>query len=353
MAEVHITCLCSKFAGVFRLAESIPVKSWVCWQAHCRYNLGALCHSALTLEARPDHVDILKSYAVNEGLTRYFCDTCGSHMFEQDESWRVQSGVVDRIHSEQVFDALEDIAGHRFVHETLDGGLSMCLSGLDASKATNPVKSDVSATGKSQHFSSDPVQSSAQDDTALQASCACGGVEFSLTRPNANSRQCSSPWPDLIVPYYLKSAENPEDVKWWIVGEDKWLAGTCGCRSCRLFLGSPIQAWTFVSRTNILQADGLPLSYNFGSLQRFESSKGAMREFCKTCGATVFWHNEERPGVVDVSVGLLRAPEGVMAKSWLNWWTDRVSFSEEALDKRLIGNLESNLHLLRTAVIST
>jgi hypothetical protein len=55
-----------------------------------------------------------------------------------------------------------------------------------------------------------------------------------------------------------------------------------------------------------------------------------MREFCSRCGATVFWHDKFRPELIDVSVGLLRAAEGSRAGSWLEWWTGRVSFLEEA-----------------------
>lgn len=81
-------------------------------------------------------------------------------------------------------------------------------------------------------------------------------------------------------------------------------------------------------------------------MRRFESSPGVYREFCGTCGATVFWHCDERPGVVDVSVGLLRSVSGARADDWLEWATGRVSFAEDALDKGLIGLLEKGLQSL-------
>jgi hypothetical protein len=37
-----------------------------------------------------------------------------------------------------------------------------------------------------------------------------------------------------------------------------------------------------------------------------------------------------RPDLIDVSAGLFRAEEGARAEHWLEWWTERVSFSEEA-----------------------
>jgi hypothetical protein len=33
---------------------------------------------------------------------------------------------------------------------------------------------------------------------------------------------------------------------------------------------------------------------------------------------------------MDVSVGLLDADEGARAETWLDWWTGRVSFAEDA-----------------------
>lgn len=162
----------------------------------------------------------------------------------------------------------------------------------------------------------------------------------------------------------------------------KYLAGTCACRSCRLTSGFEIQSWAFIPRGNILflsseapaandavvsaatatanpatpqslpslqaetQAEAqtisqtvtretalIPLDFNHPppALQRYTSSPGVAREFCRTCGATVFWHDVFRPELVDVSTGLLRAESGgARATGWLAWWTGRVSFAEEA-----------------------
>lgn len=80
-----------------------------------------------------------------------------------------------------------------------------------------------------------------------------------------------------------------------------------------------------------------------GTLKRYESAKGIRREFCGTCGATCFWHSDERPGLIDVSVGLLEADTGARAEEWLAWCTERVSFAEHAQNKSLISNLGKGL----------
>lgn len=347
MADVDISCLCGKGKSRVRLTDNVPAHSFICHRSQCRHNMGSLCHSVLPITGRPQIVATLEVYIVDNSLSRYFCGTCGSHMIDKSEGWAVQSGCVERIHSEQVSSALEEIAGHEYVHETLDGGLSFCLAGEDPSgfdRRMQEIEPSFSAAG-AQNASIIPNTISMKDDRErLWASCICGGVQFFITKPNEQSVRCSSPWPDLIVPYHADSSDNPRDEKWWIRDDGKWLAGTCACRSCRLGLGAPIQAWAFVSRSNIFNPDASKLSYKTGSLRTFESSAGARREFCHECGATIFWHNEERPGVVDVSVGILRASEGSLARTWLNWWTERVSFAEHAFDKRLIQQFEAGLH---------
>ncbi|KAH8649939.1 hypothetical protein BX600DRAFT_473843 [Xylariales sp. PMI_506] len=211
----------------------------------------------------------------------------------------------------------------------------------------------------------------------LLASCHCGTVSFHITRPSRASRDLHSPFPDLMIPYNLSLpvSANADDVKWWLrqapgaasnTDEDptRYLAGTCACRSCRLISGFEIQTWAFVPCANIFfrvpstvtagpedvgegegEGEGeeaaeviavkeIPLSNDFsglppGILSSYESSPGTHREWCATCGATVFWRADWRAGLVDVSTGLLRAPEGARAERWLDWWVARVSFSEE------------------------
>lgn len=67
------------------------------------------------------------------------------------------------------------------------------------------------------------------------------------------------------------------------------------------------------------------------------------REFCGKCGANIFWHCEERPELIDVSVGVLDPNEGARVEGWLDWWTGRVSFEEGAVSRCLVGSLERGL----------
>ena len=351
--SVSVTCLCGEHRETLELNSKLPVPVASCSCSSCRYTTGVLYFSCLPLASRPELVDNLTKYDSSSKLTRYFCGQCGSPMFIEmhaDSSWSVCSGVVDVVegHQNDARLSLEHVAQHEFVDDTKDGGLAICLAQIDGHPVPlflqGPESAKVEGTTEELLAKLGRDNRTANDSNELQAGCHCEGVSFRVTRPNAASRTCSSPWPDLVVPYHSSSSENREDVKWWLSENDtKYRAGTCACRSCRLGSGSPIQAWAFVPKANILKLDGKPLDYDMGTLKQIQSSSGCYREFCSRCGATVFWHCLERPDLVDVSVGLLRAPEGARATSWLDWWTGRVSFKEDALDKPLIENLERGL----------
>lgn len=365
MASIIATCLCGKNAEKFQLDSHPPFKASTCSCNSCRHSSGVLFASCIPVNSRPAVIDNLRRYDSSNKVSRYFCVECGSHMFiyvVQDDSWSVCSGTVDHVVGLEQVSALslQHIMHHEFVGDTRDGGLAVCLSHFDDntaplySQAPNGTTFEGSVHTESSavepggppkaHLDAADIVGTATATNEISGRCHCGGVNFRITRPGAVSTQCSSPFSDLLVPYHLSSSANPQDKKWWLrANGSKYLAGTCACRSCRLGAGYPIQSWAFVPKANILQANGDPLRYDMGTLQQIESSKDCFREFCRVCGANVFWHCRERPDLVDVSVGLLRAHEGSRAESMLYWWTDRVSFKEDAFDQGLVSALESGL----------
>jgi hypothetical protein len=276
-----------------------------------------------------------------------------------DKTWLAYSGAIDKVKAAKAdpLFRLEHVVEHEFVGDTVDRGLAICLEKMDGLKvpmnARGPGSSklgdDAAKVLRNPAIASKHPDDKQPEDN-LKASCHCGGVQYEITRPNAESKKAWSPWPDLIVPAKSGHTDNSEDVKWFLRADDtKYLAGTCACRSCRLGSGSPIQTWAFIPKVNIVQLDGKPLDYTMGTLKQIENSKGNFRNFCSRCGANVFWHCLERPELIDVSVGLLRAPEGARASSWLEWWTERVSFKEDSLDQGLIGDLEKGLRNIKNS----
>jgi hypothetical protein len=354
--EVLARCLCGQVEAKLHLAPAeTHARPW-CHCGSCRYATGVLFLSDLPLLDKPSFVDRLRSYESSEQLTRYFCGTCGSHMLchvIKDDSWDLCTGTVDKI-LDGGATLSQYIGGHEFLDDTVDGGLSLCLTNANGSDLDLFLQGpDQRAIPRAEYLSqleqvsadrakTEPAQAGGQ----LQASCHCGGVKYCISRPVEASGQISSPWPDLIVSSETAHAENKGDVKWWLRSTDsgtKYLAGTCACRSCRLASGVPIQTWAFVPLINIENPDGSQFDFKTGTLKQYTSYEGVYREFCKVCGATAFWHCEARPHLIDVSVGLLRAQEGARATQWLEWWTDRVSFKEHAMDTPLVAIFEKGL----------
>lgn len=287
-------------------------------------------------------MDGLCKYQQSPHVSRFFCETCGAHVFARAEhsgQCLVASGVLVAEDTPPVRSIQ-----HWSVNHTRDGGLSTFLPGwpsVDARcrLAALPGASRDSWKGSQRKDSDSEVK--AQHE--LPARCHCGRVRFYITPPNASSSQVWSSWPDLLVPYHSGSSENQNNVKWWLRDENtKYLAGTCACTSCRLGSGFPIQTWAFIPKPNILSADSLPFKFDRSTMRQYNSSSGVYREFCSCCGATVFWHCDERPGLIDVSVGLLQA-HGARAEDWLEWATGRVSFAELAIQNDLVRLLEEGL----------
>ena len=194
---------------------------------------------------------------------------------------------------------------------------------------------------------------------------------------------------------------NKADVKWWLIPSSpppspperttnpsppaatsspsspsppqvKYLAGLCACTTCRLTSGFDIQSWCFIPKTNILTMDNddqpfdFTVSDNNNKLAHYTSSKHATRYFCPVCSATVFWHRSDhpssssdddddggsRPNLIDVSAGLLSSSsfsaanptgEGARVEDWLYWWSERVSFCEEAVNKQFVEAVRGGL----------
>jgi hypothetical protein len=137
-----------------------------------------------------------------------------------------------------------------------------------------------------------------EKSTELLAKCHCGGVSFSISRPRQD---------------FISSPASAG----WILSQDpnKWLAVLDICDDCRLVDGSNVIAWMFVPVDHLSTRSG---DLIIGSSKSYQSSEGVRRTFCGTCGATVFYSCADRPGIVDVAVGILRA-EDVMVEDWALW----------------------------------
>lgn len=344
--DVKIRCLCGSTSQELLLDQTADQTVLnICHCSQCRRTTGLLFSTYRLIETRPAGLDKLASYRQSDCITRYFCRNCGAHAFvhlQPRGQYLVATGLIeDELPTPRV-------RRHWGFQDTRDGGLRPLLPGENADNRTdcwleNLISNSHGKIGGESmvDVSNADVDMAPEPHQQLRARCHCGGVEFDIKPPDESSLRASSPWPDLLVPYHSESSSNKQDVKWWLRAKNtKYLAGTCACRSCRLSSGFPIQAWAFILKSNILQSDGSALAFGIGTMQQYESSPTIYREFCSRCGATIFWHCEERPSVLDVSAGLFHAASGSRAEEWLDWVsTGRVSFAEDALDRDLVYSL--------------
>lgn len=380
--QVTIDCLC----GSSRQRLTVPTHPYfLTSDAEIdRHGSGVLFVSHLVIDPpEPQKLSELSHHEYDAG-TRFFCGTCGCHVFQKftasaasaslartmgdtqlpTELFGVATGVIVESPSEKMCVRF----GSAPVDDTCDGGLGPYL----------PVAEMKGRTRKPQI----EAQEETSNDTVL-AACGCGSVKLLIQRPERipgiggesimEVELPYSPYPDLMFPYKTTpkdKLDNPSDEKWYLRRTGTklgYLAGTCACRSCRLSAGYEIQTWAFIPRLAIKisvssnsvtnskhltsqakyetedDKSHIPLDFEMlrhlppgrNPLRSYESSRGVLREFCHICGATVFWHSNERPDLIDVSVGLLQAREGARAEGLLAWWLERCSFAEDAgLDRK-------------------
>lgn len=346
LIKLSISCACNRITGSCDIpSHNIPLAMDLCHCNTCRHSSGLLSVSHVLIPQGSSILQISgQPCRYRTSLqTRYFCGDCGCSIYQEKE----KSGTVELCTGALKTAGLVEFNEHIFVADTIDGGLSDWILNASSWKETQHESNHLDGATRSKL--SETLRGSSQTPH-LRGYCHCRGVQFTITCPNETPNIKNVPWPDLIMPYHSKSSENSGDEKWWLrANNTKYLAGTCACNSCRLGSGYDIQTWAFIPKANINLLSGEGLNYAMGTLRQHESSRGIYREFCRICGATVFWHSGNRPEIVDVSVGLLDSERGARAEDWLEWWTERVSFEELALNKTYIALLRKGLREWKTS----
>ncbi|KAK6072842.1 DUF636 domain-containing protein [Seiridium cupressi] len=311
---VTAQCYCKTLHFTLELKTSdLPLSTHLCHCSICRHTHGTLCvfHAQLPGGITPKFVapsglDKLTGYRwPGCASTRYFCSTCGCHMGDvspEDGTWVISTSLfVDN-------DPVYQIKSHVYTDSAPGGGLNDFLPRIgdremkvwnpkDGSGALREIKAEYGADG----------------GECLRAECHCGGVSFTFPRPTEA---------DLNDPD-MKEFVSPTDKR-------KWVASIDACDTCRLTSGAHVISWTFIPLDRCepkIKRDDLLI----GTMKTFESSPGVLRSFCGVCGADVFYSCEERTNIVDVAVGILRAPEGVRAENWLVWRAGRLGWIKDGL----------------------
>lgn len=267
----------------------------------------------------------------SEKITQYNCATCGAFVVqssripgakdgERQLHWDVMTGTLDKI------DDIVELHGHIYVQDTKDGGFADWLRewrGEQLTRWSLYYNQDLMTPIGWRDESIRSIEAESGDK--LHAHCKCGGVQFWITRA-AQSSNNGEPRPEPSTLY------SPALAQWLRADSGKYIACHCACNSCRLATGKEIVQWAFVPTEDISQdeAGTVPFAPKFGTLKTYNSSPGVTRSFCSVCGASAFYSVDDRQGLVNVAVGLLAAPDGARAESWLEWRTNRLGHREDA-----------------------
>lgn len=306
--------------------------------------------------------DLVEYQAHSPNIIRYFCRSCSAHLFwvrrisAEELSWSVAVGALERT------EGIVKPAYHIWVQDTLDGGLADHLRAIDDVPLIR-FKEGPGSEELPSGWNTVPSREPHTSKDLLKAYCQCGAIQFAITRPSEPSFNPSVPYPDLLYSHrttHLAKLTNMKDEKWWLRPANsmlptKYLAGHCMCNSCRLTTGFEVQSWAFVPLVNIVTPHTLePISLDMEGrrptgLTQYLTSPGKYREFCGTCGATVFSWGADFPDLVSVSAGLFDEKKvGARAEGWLDWHKNRVAYQEKALSRAVANGLEQTLKGLAT-----
>jgi hypothetical protein len=352
--EVKASCHCGINTFRVRFDQNlIPFSSELCHCNTCRHVTGEMAFYHVPIQGRPLVGSIgntlveerdLNGYRVSPDVVRYLCGRCSAKMFmcKNETDWYVSGGVLERT------EGIMKLGCHVHVAETKDGGIADQLptvDGVDLPRYSAQEGSEELPMG----WRSDSLKSRQESKgmKCLNAYCQCGAIKIYITRPDELSLKPTAPYPHVICPVHnrLSTIHNIKDEKWWLADygpilPTKYLASHCVCIPCRRESGFDIQSWVFASRTNVFNAgsktpinlSGDGIGCRPKDLKQYLASPGRYNEFCGKCGATVFWWQDERPDVIDISVGLLdQDQDGVRAEEWLKWHKERVGFAEDTM----------------------
>ena len=338
--KIEAKCMCGQLTASVEVPNSeLPIPMGLCSCDTCRHVSGQLAITSVDIHRSIDVQGKPISYTTSEGpkgLSRCFCGTCGATVYEDCPSpSRIgfAGGALTRT------EGIVETTGQIFVSDTKDGGIREWLPDIPA------YKTDRDGPAAELVYSKQMLPGSSSSEDRLHCKCRCGGVQFDVTRPNVDSSKPHAPYSDSIVPHQEEQkAKNVHDEKWWIKAEGtKYAAGICVCNSCRKASGYDLQAWAFIPRNNMLQSNGDIIDFAMGTLRRYDSAKDVHRYFCGTCGATIFYQVDDRPDILDLSVGLCEAPSGARAEEWFEWVVNWVSYIEFGQNKALVDALSKGL----------
>lgn len=334
--NVSAQCLCKahRFTATVPRA-SLPLQASCCHCNSCRHSTGALYTCDASWPGPFDEIrgSSLRKYEFSPSLTVRFCGTCSAAMFYQkhlvgrEDTFGVFTGALA---NSPVANFIK-IVDHIFVGDTIDGGASVWMHKPNEDGSVPRRWMAGRNNSDELHHTWPPFEDlpSANHKTGpveIPLRCHCGGVDFVLRRGDADFADMQTDQ----LPWFVEPTTH------------KLLTSFDACTSCRTMFGADVINWTFAlmhhlgfptNNTAQSATTGFPRTTidlkaavssegrdpRFGTLSIYESSPDVQRYFCSRCSASVFYAVDDRRELVDVAVGLLEAPSGARAETFLAW----------------------------------
>ena len=349
--HVNATCHCKTHNYSFSIPSSdLPLQGSHCYCNQCRHGGGVLfaSYARLPRSIPPPYSpespapSTLRVYQTIPQVKRYFCAKCGTHLFycskldaaSETESWSVATGALSN-----AGDGIVEYQLHEHVQVSVEeDGMDLIALlddklpryATDESDGKPPLTdAQISALlgiARPPHHASTSAPNTVAGDSSkqMEISCRCGSVRGLLSRPLARPEN-----------KWLQSAE--------VTSSNMWKGCHCLCQSCRLSSGYPLMSWIFPPHEHVTwlpSPNPAPLPPGKGEdckaaagMSYWRSSADVERSFCATCGATVLFEVDRRPGLYDLAVGMLatssRAGGGLTLSEWAQW-KPQIAFCEDA-----------------------
>ncbi|KAH8204257.1 hypothetical protein TruAng_001543 [Truncatella angustata] len=290
-------CHCNRIQFNITLpTASLPLRSLLCHCSACRYTHGTFASSNVIL---PPGVEPQWINGSSRGDLKGYEKPGGRGERCQ---WSVAWGIFD--------DKFWQLSFHTFPKSAPGGGIVHWLSEVAGKEVLH-------LSSGTQDLPEECQQEIGSDgEERLRARCCCGGVSFTIPRPTQK----------IMDDDYMRKYVSPTD-------PNKWKAFLDLCRDCGRLSGTSVVPWLLVPRTAL--EPEVPPDLTLGSIKTYKSSEPTTRGFCGVCGATVFLATTdrmptERQAILNVAMGVLRAPEGVTAGNWVSWRTAKVAWADDA-----------------------
>lgn len=337
-AVLTAQCQCKDLHFTLTVPSSLlPLRGHICHCSVYRWTHGTPCIFNAPIPAGivpqfvpPSGLEKLTPYTFpGSNCVRYFCSRCGCHMGDvgpHDGKWCLATSLFPG--GQAVFASRTHVYTKSAAPGSGAGGLFKYIPRIGDNELGTWNPSDSSELLAKPM----PVEPGPDGRERLGAQCHCGGVSFTLPRPTEETLNND----------VMKKLVSPVD-------STKWIARLDLSHESRLTSGAFVSAWVAIPLALYEPAIGPGLSV--GASKTYSSSSPAeVRSFCGTCGATVFRMYQQKlsdgsQDVIDVSVGILRAPGGVLAEDWLTWNFDLVEGLHDGLvaDEELARSLADGL----------